>query len=119
MRPTRTAAGPVVSRGIGESLKFRGCGGRSPFSHLERPMDDPKYTTLEELLAAAKSGEIPEGSQMTVDNDSVYMYGPWDDDDEAELLWRAGSDATTEHCGNPSVVLIALFRLVGINADAA
>ena len=78
-----------------------------------------KYKTLSDLLDAIKANEIPVGSRLLIDNDSVFMDGPTppatidDEWPEPERLW----DADDELHGSPALVLEALFELLGVDAE--
>ena len=68
-----------------------------------------EYQTLEELCAAAKSGEFT--GYVVVDNDCVDAYQPIGDDD-AENVFNFGGEG-------PRGALIDILRGMGLNANRA
>lgn len=68
-----------------------------------------KYQTLEELAAAAKSGEFT--GHVIVDNDCVSARQPIGDDDSEEVFAFGGE--------GPAGALIDILASMGIRADYA
>ena len=66
-----------------------------------------KYQTLEELCAAAKSGEFT--GHIIVDNDCVGAYQPMGDDD-SECVFDFGGEG-------PEGALIDILTFMGLDAD--
>jgi hypothetical protein len=68
-----------------------------------------KYKSLYALVTAIQKGEEPEDTEITVDNDSIYAYGPSEDEDElGEKLFNGDG---------PTCELINLLEALGIQAD--
>ena len=65
----------------------------------------PKYEKLYDLVVAIQKGEEPENTIIWVDNDSIYAYGPSENEDEL------GEDLF--HGDGPSSELIDLLQALG------
>jgi len=69
----------------------------------------PRFNTLHELVVASQAGEVEIGS-IDVDNDSVYAYGPVDDED----VYADPEDLF--HGSGPEEELVALLVALGLPA---
>lgn len=59
-----------------------------------------KYKSLQEFVAAAESGELPDGSALMVDNDNCTCYGPEDENMDQELLFAIHPQTLLEEALN-------------------